>query len=370
MSSDGLPAGHQIAGEVVTTGSTGRPVRGLTTNVTVQMWLAITLREALWHNRDLSGKLAALRADPTDQIPAAGHVLPNWNPNIAAAYDTGPCGVLSIKHDVKTQADWLVAADPHYILSYPSNLAAIADHFRASGMKLGRLRQVTTYGEALSPEMRATCGEAWGVPVVDMYSAQEIGYIALQCPETERYHVQSEVVYVEILDDEGRPCRAGEVGRVVLTPLHNYASPFLRYEIGDFAEVGSAGACPCGRTLPVLTRILGRERNMWTLPNGERIWPMFSSRKWGHLDAVRQLQLVQHDLDHIEARIVVGSRPLTPAEEDEFVTLLHAEFSFPFQHTLSYLDGIDRRGSMKFEDFVSHVPVPVPQSDPAPASTQ
>ena len=78
-----------------------------------------------------------------------------------------------------------------------------------------------------------------------MYSSQEVGYIALQCPENESYHIQAENVLVEILDDDGLPCEPGEVGRVVVTALHNLATPLLRYDIGDYAEVGSP--CSCGR---------------------------------------------------------------------------------------------------------------------------
>ncbi len=355
MRSAVVPSDHLPTSEVVTAGSTGRPVRAVTTNITANMWIAITMRELLWHDRDLSGRFAAIRADPAGNIPAAGTLLPDWDPTIAQAYDTGPCALLSINHDVKAQAQWLAHQDPHYILSYPSNLAAIAKYFRCAGMKLTNIRQVLTYGETLGADMRARCRETWGVPVADMYSAQEVGYIALQCPQTEQYHVQSEVVYVEVLDEAGEPCRAGEVGRVVISPLHNYAMPLLRYEIGDFAEVGPP--CSCGRSLPVLTRILGRQRNVGTLPSGEHVWPTFTSRKWGHIDALRQLQLVQHELDHIEARIV-GPHPLSASEEEEFTTLLREEFAFPFRLTITYLDAIDRNRSMKFEDFVSFVRPP------------
>jgi phenylacetate-CoA ligase len=73
-------------------------------------------------------------------------------------------------------------------------------------------------------------------------------------------------VLVEILDAQGRPCRPGEIGRVVATPLHNVAMPLLRYELDDYAEVGQA--CACGRGLPVIRRILGRRQNMLRLPDG------------------------------------------------------------------------------------------------------
>ena len=63
---------------------------------------------------------------------------------------------------------------------------------------------------------------------------------------------------LEILDEAGRPCGPGETGRVVLTDLHNFATPLIRYEIGDYAE--AAGPCPCGRGLPVATRLRGQRR--------------------------------------------------------------------------------------------------------------
>jgi phenylacetate-coenzyme A ligase PaaK-like adenylate-forming protein len=96
----------------------------------------------------------------------------------------------------------------------------------------------------------------WDVPLTDLYAADEAGCIALQCPDHEHYHVQSESVLVEVLDVEGRACAPGAVGRVVVTTLQNFAMPLVRYDIGDVAEAGDP--CPCGRGLPVLRRIARR----------------------------------------------------------------------------------------------------------------
>ena len=61
-----------------------------------------------------------------------------------------------------------------------------------------------------------------------------------------------------MLDGQGKPCGVGEIGRVVVTPLSNFAMPLIRYDVGDTAEVGPP--CACRRGLPVLTRIIGRDR--------------------------------------------------------------------------------------------------------------
>ena len=84
-----LPAEHEPVTEVCRAGSTGPPVRVLGTKVTGLFWQAITLRDMLWHGRDMGRKLAAIRADRADQIPPEGLVLPNWAPFLEAAYPTG-----------------------------------------------------------------------------------------------------------------------------------------------------------------------------------------------------------------------------------------------------------------------------------------
>lgn len=352
LRSGSVPSDHLPLNETVTSGSTGRPVRAVTTAVTHLFWMALTLREQLWHGRDLTATLAAIRTPAAGVIPAEGARLAGWGPAVDLVYETGPCALFSVQQDVARQAEWLVAVDPEYLLTLPSNLVALARHFQATGARLTKLRQVCSYGEALGPHVREVCRRVWGVELVDMYSSQEVGYLALQCPASEQYHVQSETVRVEVLHDPARPCRPGEIGRVVVTPLHNLAMPLLRYELGDYAEVG--GTCSCGRGLPVLTRIMGRQRNMLTLPTGEQVWPLLGARAWAHLDAVRQLQVVQRDLDRLEAR-VVGPRPLTAEEEAELTAVLHQRLSHPFNVSFTYLDHIDREKGLKFEDFVSLV---------------
>jgi phenylacetate-CoA ligase len=129
----------------------------------------------------------------------------------------------------------------------------------ARGIRFPRLREVRTSGEPVGATTRQLCRDAWNVPVTDVYAAAEAGCIALQCPGSEHYHVQSESVLVEVLDGWNRACAPGTVGRVVVTTLQNFAMPLVRYDIGDLAEVGAP--CPCGRGLPVLTRIAGRVRD-------------------------------------------------------------------------------------------------------------
>ncbi len=89
---------------------------------------------------------------------------------------------------------------------------------------------------------------------------------------------------------------------------------------------------------------------MVKLPTGERFWPTFAD-VWRSVDVIRQFQLVQREIDHIEARIV-ARRPLAPEEERQFTAIVAERFHYPFRVSFTYLDGIDRTRDLKFEDFV------------------
>ena len=99
-----------------------------------------------------------------------------------------------------------------YLLTHPSIAQRLAEHCLDNGIRLPRLRLIETISEILRPATRAACLEAWGVPVIDIYTAREAGYIALQCPECEHYHVQAEGIFVEVLDEQDKAVRSGRCG--------------------------------------------------------------------------------------------------------------------------------------------------------------
>lgn len=347
LKSSALPPGHGAVVQGQSSGSTGMPVRFLQTAVTQLFWNALTLREHLWQQRDFSGKLAAIR------IKVKEGRWPDWGLPAAALFKTGPGATLNVSTDVAKQLDWLAREDPDYLITHASNLHALAELSMKRSVRLPRLRQARSYSEALRPDLRETVRAAWGVEVADGYSCEEAGYIALQCPQHEHYHVQSENLLVEILDEDGRPCGPGETGRVVLTPLHNFAMPLLRYELGDYAEVGPP--CDCGRSLPVLARINGRRRNMVVLPDGSRHWPSLPSALWLSVAAIRQFRVVQTMPDSLEVTYVMD-RPLTDAEQKKLEKALAGKMGHAFGVVWNRVDSIERSPNAKFEDFVSLLP--------------
>lgn len=344
------PQEHGSLMDMTTSGSTGSPVSIRASAYVAAIWWANTLRDHVWHQRDASLKAGALRWRVKNEgMAPAGVDLPNWGEPFTQFYRTGPACFANSASPVSAQLEWLVQQQPDYLVTHPSNLQALLDELATHKTEQVTLKQVRTVGEAVDDSLRARCQEILGAKLVDFYSTEELGYVALQCPRHEHYHVLTDSVHVEVLREDGSPCEAGEVGKLVITSLYNYATPLIRYEIGDMAEVGLP--CGCGRTLPVLRRINGRVRNMLKMPDGSSKWPNLGFRAIMAVAPLQQFQLVQTDVEALELKLVV-QEPLQAAQEQEIVAILQQFLDYPFQIKFTYLDVIPRSPSGKYEDFL------------------
>ncbi|WP_340116530.1 hypothetical protein [Pelagibius sp. 7325] len=354
-----VPKDHGGIYEISSSGSTGQVVTVRGTRLAQAMWDAITLRDHLWHGRDFSAVMAAIRpfAAGVADLPKGGRSA-SWGRSTHSFVETGPSAVLNVSTSAEQQAEWLLRVQPEYLLTYPSALRDLLIYCGRKSIKIPSLRGVRTLSELLAPEIRELCREIWQLEIVDLYSTQENGYLALQCPESDSYHVQAESVILEVLDENGTPCRPGEVGQVVVTSLLNFAMPLIRYAIGDMAEPGDL--CSCGRGLPVLSRILGRVRNTLRYPDGRRGWPMLGDIYHAGVEGIYQYQIVQRSLEDIELRLATAA-PLRPVDEDKLREWLRFRSGYPFRVTFSYPPEIPRGPGGKFETFRSELPATLPE---------
>lgn len=343
-----IPAGHQPPSETRTSGSSGEPVMVLRTQVNQLFWLAYTMREHLWWQRDLRGTLAVVRANLSQAISQD-----NWGPPVSLLSPSGPAHAFAMDMGTATLLQHLQSVAADYLLIYPNVLQDLLRLLQQQGSGLRNLRQIRCIGETLSAQLRTQTREVLGVEIADNYSSQEVGVIAIQCPNSGLYHLMAENLVVEVLDAQGNPCGEGEIGEVVVSDLHNFATPLLRYALGDHAEVG--GPCPCGRSLPTLRRLLGRSRNMLRYPDGSRRWPCGFDPFRQIAPAIEQFQLVQHSLEQLELRLVV-SQPLTAQQQTELVQLVQQALDYPFALRFSYFaERIPGAPGGKFEEFLCSI---------------
>ena len=300
MRASQLPPVYGGIGEIRTSGSTGQPLEIAINGLVLVSSNALLTRMARWFGLDPSRPLAMIRRAENDPVPPYpdGATRKGWS----FADPQAPLYILELKTPVDRQIEWLSRKKAPYLLTPASGALGIAHAVTPeSGRALG-IEMVISIGETIPDGTREFIAERLGARFAAMYACQEVGAIACECEIAPHYHVAAENALVEIVDDQGRDVRPGERGRVVVTGLYNFAMPFIRYAIGDVAVAGAL-QCPCGRSLPVIERILGRTRNAFVFRDGSQIWPRGSTvRPMHEFVPFRRYQLVQLDYETIELR--------------------------------------------------------------------
>ncbi len=347
-----IPKSQRQVKRVSSSGSTGTPIQVNIPPIRGYLWAAATLHEHILHDRDFAKKAAAIRVVKDGGIGPQGRHGTDWGKPFTDLFHTGPATMFDIHQDPELQADWLIREDPGYLLAFPSSLEALLPILKDKKAELPGLDHFRTMSEQLPSTLREDVYRQFGRKIVDMYSAQEVGYIALQCPAHDHYHLFQDICFTEILREDGTPCAPGEIGRVVVTDPYNFVFPIIRYDTGDFAEMGEP--CDCGRSHPVIKRVMGRVRNLITLPDGSRHWPMTASRRLHEIGAVVQFQLIQSSLKTVEANLVC-EKPLDAEQKAKMVETIQNRLGYPFDVAINEVNSIPRGANGKFEEFRSEV---------------
>ena len=191
---------------------------------------------------------------------------------------------------------------PYYVAGYAGSLYQMARVARKHNVSLYRPVFVYSSAEMLADFMRAEIEDQFNAKVHDFYGSREVGAIAGECAYSNRHaFVMNNLV--EVFDDNDQSIDDGSEGRLVITNLHNYSFPMIRYEIGDTGALTSQ-SCRCGSALPVLERLSGRITDHFILASGklvhgELITHMFYFREW-----VDQFQVDQLEYDRLRIRVV------------------------------------------------------------------
>jgi phenylacetate-CoA ligase len=233
------------------------------------------------------------------------------------------------------------------LLGYASSLTLIARTARSLGATDIRPRGIVSWGDKLFEQSRRLIEETFGTRVHDTYGCTEGFMIAGQCPSL-RYHVTSPQVYLELLDDSlEREVPVGQPGHVVATRLDAYAMPLIRYYLGDLAVREDPGIrCDCGRSLPLLRQVIGRDTDIVRTRSGKYLIVHFFTGVFEHVPEIRQFRVLQRDLDAMEVEYI-PDRGFTAEVLHRVEQRIHAHLHEPFPIRFREVDRIPPTASGK-----------------------
>ncbi len=192
-----------------------------------------------------------------------------------------------------------------------------------------------------------------GISSLSNYSAGEIGPIAFECSKCPGYyHVAHTNVIVETDPRLTTSFNGITMGRLLVTHLHSYATPIIRYDIGDFALL--EGECRCGHNGPTISKIFGRGKHFLRHPDG-RLLPFYlSTRTLTEAVAFKECRVRQAEVDTITVDIG-GRENITAEEEANLMKLLVKATDPAFKIRINPVKEIDWGGNAKRLFFTSSV---------------
>jgi phenylacetate-CoA ligase len=247
-------------------------------------------------------------------------------------------------------ADMLIRWQPAMFRAYASALSLFAQYIKRQRITGIHPKLIETTAEKVTGPQRQLLEEVFGCPVVDCYCSRELGTIAYQC-ELGGLHV-CETRYLEIVaDDEVAP--PGQLGEIVVTSLHQFAMPFIRYRIGDMG-IREKADCPCGRGMPVLREIVGRTHDFLVTDDGKFVHGEFFAYVFRAKPEVARYQIYQPDTGHLEVRVVC-KRDVDPAWLEDIRQQLQTRFGPSMQISIRVVDNIELTPAGKHRFIVSRV---------------
>ncbi len=210
---------------------------------------------------------------------------------------------LIIAEGIEKHLQVLSSCHPAFIVAPPSYLRVLGKQETSI-----RPRVLMTWGEILDDATRASLSERFGSQVYDGYGCTEvapIGGLAWECKRRVGLHINSDTVVIEVLKD-GEPVAPGEKGEVVVTSLFRYATPMIRYRLGDVVTTISE-PCPCGRGMPLIKNIDGRLVDFLKLRDGRLISPYAMIFAIQDIPGIARFRVTQETLAQTLVQIEKGS---------------------------------------------------------------
>ena len=242
---------------------------------------------------------------------------------------------------------------PDLIRGYAGSLFELCRYAEEKNVKIYTPKIVVSSAETLTNEMREKIESVFGTKLYDFYGSRETASIAGEC-RCGLMHIFEFNNYVEILDENNQPVKEGQEGRIIVTNLHNYSMPFIRYEIGDMAMLGP-NDCECGNVLPTLKKIYGRIEEQFVKRDKSIVIGYYFVHLMGvvlNKGFIKKFQVVQEDYDKIRI-LVILNKILPDVEKKDIEDKIRLQMGQDCKIIWDFVDDIPKTKSGKYLYTVS-----------------
>ena len=210
---------------------------------------------------------------------------------------------LNVLEPFNVQIQILKKVKPDALWGYPSAIKLLAKAIQEEKVSGISPRLIFTNAEVLDSETRDFINSVFNNKIVDIYGAWEVCCMAWECSAHAGYHINMDTALIEFIDESGQRVKAGQKGKVVVTNLHSFAMPIIRYEIGDYA-VPTYEECPCGRGGYLIKGIEGRYDDFIKLRGNKFISPPVFWQIMKCIPGVAEFQIVQEKVEEFVVYVV------------------------------------------------------------------
>jgi len=347
-----------------TSGSTGVPLAIRLDEPGAQWKTACTIRADQWSGYRLGQRVAKVWGNPEYRHFGLRGRLMNAVVDRAVYLDTIGLTEGRIKEFVAR----LRRHKPGLLFGHAHSLYLLACALKKANIDDIRPNGIVSTAMPLHDYQRTVIEAVFGVPATNRYGCEEVSLIACQCEKSAGLHVAAESVFAEVQasrpsdgagSSETRPITGAArqeplAGPLLLTDLSNFAMPLIRYKVGDVVTM-SGRPCSCGRGLPTIETVEGRDADYVVTPAGALISGISLTENFAVLiPGAAQVQLIQETVTHLRVRMVTDDR-FTDASRARVARLVTDTFGPTMRHDLELVDAIPQEPSGKYRFCVSKV---------------
>jgi phenylacetate-CoA ligase len=323
-----------------TSGSTGVPLNIYIDEPAVQWKTACTLRSNEWSGWRLGERVAKVWGNPEYRQFGLKGRLRNYFFDRAVYLDTLDLSDSRIAEFAAT----IRRHRPGLIFGHAHSLYLLAVSLKQSGISGIRPNGIISTAMLLHDWQRVVIEQVLGCPVTNRYGCEEVSLIASECEERHGLHINADSVFTEV----------DASGHLIVTDLTNRAMPLIRYRIGDVV-VPSTRMCRCGRGLPLIESVEGREADYVLTPAGRMISGISLTENFAlHIPGTAQIQIVQESLSEFLIRLVPDEE-FGPESRRRIADLVLETFGPDVKHEIELVESIPQEPSGKYRFCISKV---------------